>query len=286
MQHIAKSVQEIEYATRFRRPPASAPAPDFPTTASQWAAYRAALNQRPAEATCPACSGLRFVKDPKSLKAVPCLTCTKDARRQWLKANCGLEGEHLNIRLTDWQLGEWGTNNHGLQEQRQLARGAIQQVLERRAGLLTFWGDFGSGKTFALEIVVNEMRAQLVEAYYVPLAFVLDHLRELFAQKTEWSNYWQRLLDVPVLCLDEVTRFYETDWAVERLWMLVDTRYRRRASHLTLFATNSDPQVRLPTSEAIGYLYSRCRQGTLVELRGDMREASKEPPERHEEDNA
>ena len=43
--------------------------------------------------------------------------------------------------------------------------------------------------------------------------------------------------------------------------------------HLTLLATNDDPTVSLPPGEAFGYLYSRTREGVLVELRGDMRGA-------------
>jgi DNA replication protein DnaC len=114
----------------------------------------------------------------------------------------------------------------------------------------------------------------MVEAYYAPLSAVLDHIRGLLKQGEEWSDFWQRLLDVPVLCLDEVTRFYETDWARERLWLLADRRYERRGSHLTCFATNDDPKLHVAVTDSIGYLFSRMRQGTLVELRGDMRQAA------------
>ena len=67
--------------------------------------------------------------------------------------------------------------------------------------------------------------------------------------------------------------FYATEWACEKLFLLVDTRYQRQDSHLTLFATNDDPRKELPPAEAIGYLFSRMREGDLIELRGDMRPA-------------
>jgi len=258
-----------------------APAPDFPatSTARDWQQHRAGLYKLPVQVDCPECGGLGWLKDERTRQAVRCQTCTEPERRAWLVRHCGLEESQLDYSLDDWRLGEWEAGKQAAyQEQRRQARGAMEQVIERRTGLLTLWGDFGSGKTLALQIVTNELRGRLVESYYVPLAFVLDHLRELYAQAVEWSDYWQRLLDVPCLCLDEVTRFYETDWAVERLWMLMDKRYQRRTSHLTVLATNNDPRQRLPTSEAIGYLYSRCRQGTLVELRGDMRAAAPGPP--------
>ncbi len=122
--------------------------------------------------------------------------------------------------------------------------------------------------------MVNELRQQLVEGYYAPFALIVDHLRNLFATGQDSSTYWQRLLNIPVLALDEVSRFDEgRAWIRDRLFVLADTRYRMRRSHLTLFATNDNPRAALPTSDAIGYLFSRMREGRLFELRGDLRSA-------------
>jgi DNA replication protein DnaC len=163
--------------------------------------------------------------------------------------------------------------NQQQQAQRKRARVAMVQAIEKRAGLLTFWGDFGSGKTLAMQVVVNELREEHgIEGYYAPLAAILSHLRSLYNANADTSDYWQRLLGIPVLALDEVTRFRtDSQWQQEQLFVLVDTRYRRRDTHLTLFATNDDPRLSLPPEEAIGYLLSRMREGTLCELRGDVR---------------
>jgi DNA replication protein DnaC len=191
---------------------------------------------------------------------------------------CGLEGKMLDLRFTDWDRGNWTGIDPSEQErrieQRRVAWRAIKDALDKRAGIYTFYGDFGSGKTHALAVIVNECRDKLIESYYAPLASVLDHLRSLYGQKRDTSEYWQRLLDVPVLALDEVTRYNATDWAEDKLYVLADTRYRRRTSHLTLFATNDDPHKVQPPGEGIGYLASRMRESrAIVELRGDMRPA-------------
>jgi hypothetical protein len=238
---------------------------------------------RPDNDICPECGGTGYLKsgdysrhDPLFGTIVRCEVCSEPGRRDWLRRYCGLEGVALEYGLDDWRPGKWEDDERAKRtEERQVARGAIVQALERQAGLLTFWGDFGAGKTFALQIVANETRRKMIESHYVRMADVLEHLRALYGQKVDTSPYWQRLLDVPVLCLDEVTRYNETDWAAEKVWMLADTRYSRRASHLTLFATNNDPHKLLPVVESVGYLYSRMRQGTLVELRGDLRGAAK-----------
>lgn len=242
-----------------------------------WNAYRAEMHGLPGALTCPECGGLGWLRadaqlgDPVFGTLVPCETCTSDRRLEWITRHCGLERAELDARIADWNAGPWPE----LRSQREEARTAMERVIERRIGFLAFWGDFGAGKTFALQIIVNELRLQQVEVFYAPLAHVLDHLRSLYRRNEichkETSDFWQRLLDIPVLALDEVTRFHGTSWAQERVWMLADIRYRRMASHLTVFATNDDPNDSLPISEPIGYLYSRLRQGHLVELRGDLR---------------
>jgi DNA replication protein DnaC len=178
----------------------------------------------------------------------------------------------LHARLADWRGGSW--NDKTRIQQRLNAKHAVEQAVTQRHGLYTFYGDFGSGKTHALAVACNELRAELMETFYAPMPSILAHLRSLYGTKQDSSTFWDRLLDIPVLALDEVTRINTTDWAREMLFVLVDTRYRRRASHLTLFATNDDPRQSLPASETFGYLFSRMRQGKVIELRGDVREVA------------
>ena len=239
------------------------------------------MQGKPLEAVCPVCASLGMVKDPSLADAqyiygqmIKCPVCKEAERRYWLVSHCGMEGAMLDVRLAGWQGGSWAGESAAevkrRQQQRQDAYLRIRRAIKDRHGLFTFYGDFGAGKTHALAVVCNELRDALVETYYAPLASILDHLRTLYGQKADTSAYWQRLLDVPVLALDEVSRFNATDWAREKLFVLADTRYRRRDSHLTLFATNDDPH------EGDNYLYSRMRQkgNVLVELRGDVRSAA------------
>ena len=195
---------------------------------------------------------------------------------RWLADNCGLEPAEMDKAYQqNYRQGEWtgveAEMRATYRTQRQSVGESLVEVRQSRVGLLTFYGDYGSGKTFALQIAVNEARADMVESFYAPFSSILAHLRQLVAQKQDNSSFLSRLFDIPVLAIDEVTRFNDTGWAMEQLFVLADTRYRRRQSHLTLFATNDDPRQMLDTGESIGYLMSRCRQGDLFELRGDMR---------------
>ena len=237
------------------------------------------------EPVCPVCGGIGYVRSDASPgeqgfgTMSQCPTCSEPARKKWLAKMCGLEGRMLDLRFTDWSAGDWTDVDPSEREertqQRRVAWKAIKNALDKRSGIYTFYGDFGSGKTHALAVIVNECRDKLIESYYVPMASVLDHLRSLYGQKRDTSEYWQRLLDVPVLALDEVTRFNPTNWAEDKLFVLADLRYRRRTSHLTIFGTNDDPRKGAQPGESIGHLVSRMREGVLVELRGDMRPAVK-----------
>jgi DNA replication protein DnaC len=222
------------------------------------------------------------VGHPDFGKIQPCATCDVQRSFSWLTQHCGLSVGERTIRYECWQAGGWEQmppeTRRLYREQRKLAGEALQAALTGWAGLYTFFGDFGAGKTLALQIVANEARLEMIESLYAPFSLILEHLRSLYSQEEASSQFWQRLLEIPVLCLDEVTRFNETAWAREKLFTLADTRYRRRDARLTLFATNDDPRQMLPPSEDVGYLYSRMRQGQLLELGGDMREVVKSTP--------
>lgn len=234
-------------------------------------------------ALCPVCGGTGYVKvadvwpdNPMFGKIIHCQICNVDRRKRWLADNCGLEPAEIDrAYLSQYGQGNWQGLAPGVaktyQQQRMAVSEALQSIRQDKRGLYTFWGDYGAGKTYALQIAVNEARADMIESFYAPFIVILQHLRGMVAQKQDSSSFLTRLFDIPVLAVDEVTRFNDTGWALEQLFALVDTRYRRRNSHLTLFATNDDPRQMLDTCENVGYLFSRCRQGNLFELRGDMR---------------
>lgn len=258
-----------------------------PLTPKRLATYQAELAQQPVASLCPDCGGTGYVRrgnfptsHPDFGKIDHCTTCNLEHRAKWLAKNCGLDPFEQDLgRLSTWKAGAWNGLDEPIRQlyrkQRIEAGKAIKEALAARAGLYTFYGDFGSGKTMALQVVTNEARIELLESFYAPFSLLLEHLRGLYGQGADSSHFWERLLNIPVLCLDEVTRFNATDWAREKLFNLIDTRYRRRTSHLTLMATNDDPHQLMSTAEDIGYLFSRMRQGKILEMRGDMREAAK-----------
>lgn len=247
-------------------------------TPQGWENHRAELASVPARSLCPMCKGTGWlIRNERAIETIQqakdalmrCPTCGADTQRAWIRRHCGLEPSERQPMLHYWRTN---VGDETMSAQRKGAKQAMIDAIKGRAGIYTFWGDFGSGKTLALQIVLNQLREHhIVDGYYAPMELILAHLRALISQRQQSSEFWQRLLDVPVLAIDEVTRINATDWALSQLFALVDTRYRRRHSHLTLFATNDDPRQARSPEESIGYLFSRMREGVLVELRGDVR---------------
>ena len=231
---------------------------------------------RPVENVCPSCGGagyLRYdvpVDHPKFGQIERCEVCSLPARKAYFAKHCGLEGRELGRTFACWRVGDWA--DEGKRQERIQAKQLMYDAVKKRVGFYTFYGEFGSGKSLALQIICNELRDRLVDTYYTPFVGILDHLRGLYALNKNSSEYWDRLIDIPVLAIDEVTRFDDSkSFARERLFSLIDTRYRRTTSHLTLFSTNDDPTLELPPTDDIGYLFSRMREGEIIRLSGDFR---------------
>jgi len=145
---------------------------------------------------------------------------------------------------------------------------AIRQTLQRGYGWVYLHGGFGVGKSLLLKIAIAESITNGVEAAYVRMAEILDHLRESYNDQTGLSessrlDWWSSL---PVLSIDEFDRLRATTYGEERRFVLMDRRYEAAVNRqsVTLIASNNDP-VQLPA-----YLYDRVRDGRfrVIHLQG------------------
>ncbi len=146
---------------------------------------------------------------------------------------------------------------------------AVRETIKRGHGWVFLYGGFGVGKTFILKIAIAEMIRSGSEASYVRMAEVLDHLRDSFddgvqERETTRLKFWSK---IPILAIDEFDRLRNTEYGLERRFVLMDRRYEDaiRGSTITILASNSDPS-KLP-----GYLYDRIRDGRfrIIHLSGE-----------------
>jgi DNA replication protein DnaC len=226
------------------------------------------------ETTCKGCGGLGWlrrelpVEHPEFGKLIRCPDCNQASG--YPRERYGLAPQE--IRELSW--GNLIETDSSLIEARQTVRRALQ----RGYGWVYMWsfgeegnpGGNGLAKTLILKIAVAECLRNGKEAAYVNMAGLLDDLRAAYDTHNPSLEAVRRLelwATLPVLALDEFNRVNETEYAIERRFMLMDTRYTRaiRREGVTLIASNTNPAVQ----EA--YLYDRIRDGrfSIVRLRGE-----------------
>lgn len=213
---------------------------------------------------CPTCRGAGFLvedvdyRHPNFGKPFPCPTCHDGELARRLSEMSQLTGMLRQKRIKDFTVRE-GTREAFL---------AVRDYAHEPRGFLTLWGGFGCGKTHLLAALVNELTAASIGAVYYTLPDMLDVLRDAVGGG-DMTAQQARMLNVRVLCIDEVDKVRLTDWARERIYQIVDARYRLRGQQGTVFALNVEPRR---GDGDLGYFYSRMHDGRVIHVTaGDMR---------------
>jgi DNA replication protein DnaC len=195
------------------------------------------------------------VGHPDFGKAIRC-TCQANAqaerRRSYLLRIDGLTDQERALRF-----GVLERRNNGP------AIDVVTAHLMARRGMVTLTGKPGLGKSALLICAVNAAREAGVPAVYTTVTDLLDYLKAAYNPHREGLDFddrWDLLVRADVLALDELDEFNSTPWAMERFLRLIDERWRRMESCLTLLATNSRVNS-LPDKVA-----SRLRDGRAVVL--------------------
>lgn len=193
----------------------------------------------------------------------PCPVCGVLADRQAIyRSLAGLEPG-------DWELDPSAYINDTAK------RPAIEAALEilsrvpRPYGLLAIHGAPGVGKScLARAVVAKSVRAG-VHARYATAGRYLAELRSCYNGQGDERLVMSEYEFVPLLVLDECDRASDTGWARERLFALLDARYRARMYRATILITNTLPGQFGPEW---AYLESRLNHGRRTIMGGrDLR---------------
>ncbi len=119
---------------------------------------------------------------------------------------------------------------------------AAEKFISNPRGFLSFFGGYGTGKTIALQAIVNECNERGIEAIYLTAHELMDYLYEAFDPKVMETDRGRvnRLASVPVLVIDELDKARDTPYAADMQFHLFDTRYRRAHELGTVLAWNGD----------------------------------------------
>lgn len=166
---------------------------------------------------------------------------SRDRREHYLAMCSLLAGDELDVGLSAYRADVHGSK----------PRQALERLL-REGGFACFVGGYGVGKSHMLKTAVNEARRRGRLAVYTTLPALLDHLRRAMHAEppAEYDGLWDNVLRASLLALDEIDKANDTDWAAERLQLLVDYRYTHWRTVATAYALNDWEAVP-------GYLRSR-----------------------------
>lgn len=126
------------------------------------------------------------------------------------------------------------------------AAGALEQFARQPEGWVVLTGDPGMGKTHLLAATAHRLMATgRAHPLYVVAPDFLDYLRDGFADDAigaDQSARMRQAIDADVLLLDDLGAEKRTAWTDERMYLLLNLRYNRRAP--TVIASNV-PYARL-----------------------------------------
>lgn len=204
------------------------------------------------------------------MEVAPCPVCAQGRMDDYLRHNCGLREDDLEISLQNFKV----TGLYAGKKRAREVAGSLLAQNERPRGFVTFTGDYGVGKSHLLKALVNGFRQVRVVSRYSTMADLMADLRDRFGEDRGGRAVEEAIDDlrqVRVLAIDELDRVNLTGWAKETMFRLLNSRYEERERLLTVMATNLSPQ-NLPPE--LGYLSSRFTAGVIVEVPGpDVRPA-------------
>ena len=116
-----------------------------------------------------------------------------------------------------------------------------------------FWGNVGNGKSYLAGCIANALMEKEVPVYMTNFAVILGDLSPGFTGRNE---YISRLCRYPLLIIDDFGMERGTDYGLEQVFHVIDTRYR---SNKPLIATTNRPldELKKPTDTAHSRIYDR-----------------------------
>ena len=98
------------------------------------------------------------------------------------------------------------------------------EMREKNVGLL-LWGGVGTGKSFMAGCIANALMEQEVAVCMTNFARIMNELNNAFSGRNEVVD---RLCGYPLLVIDDFGMERGTEYALEQIYNIIDSRYRSR----------------------------------------------------------
>jgi len=135
---------------------------------------------------------------------------------------------------------------------------AAAEIIKRGYGWLYIFGGPGNAKSEVLKAIVNQANEDgNGPAVYTTLGTILDYIRQGYV-KNDYLDRKQRLINSPVLAIDEMDKIKNSKWVEEFRFQFLDARYQSALNKqtMTIFAGQPHPKTIFDTP-----VYDRFRDG-------------------------
>ena len=158
--------------------------------------------------------------------------------------------------FTDPAMREWTfANDNGKCPQMKHARFYVESwptMQEENIGYL-LWGGVGTGKSYFAGCIANALMEQEVAVRMTNFALILNDLTASFEGR---NDYIARLCRAPLLILDDFGMERGTEYGLEQVYNVIDSRYRSRRP--LIVTTNLSLQdLQYPQDTAHARIYDR-----------------------------
>ena len=153
--------------------------------------------------------------------------------------------------MLDWTF----ENDNGRSPQMHHAHRYVEQWQTMRAenlGLL-LWGGVGTGKSFLAGCIANALMEQEVPVRMTNFARILNELNRSFSGRNDIVD---KLCRYPLLIIDDFGMERGTEYALEQIYNIVDSRYRSRKPLIVTTNLTLD-EIRHPQDTAHARIYDR-----------------------------
>ena len=99
-----------------------------------------------------------------------------------------------------------------------------QAFASRPAGVLAFYGDFGTGKTHLLAAVTNAHIASGKTCLFASVVSLFDAIGERLEQRQDYQDLLRRAIQTPLLVLDDIDKLKPSEFREETLYKLLNGR--------------------------------------------------------------
>ena len=135
--------------------------------------------------------------------------------------------EELKRRgFTDPAMREWTfANDNGRNPQMKTARFYVEHWEDMKAGNIGYllWGSVGTGKSYLAGCIANALMEKEIPVRMTNFALILNDLAASFEGRNE---YISRLCRYPLLILDDFGMERGTEYGLEQVFNVIDSRYR------------------------------------------------------------